>query len=236
MRNPWLDIPEADYAGHMSSPGVGQRPVLNRLLRETLDAVRPKTMLVIGCSTGNGLEHVNPAVTSRVVAVDVNPKYLLRLRERLPNPGFDLDVRCGDIADIELERNAFDLVHAGLVFEYVEWPVVLPRVAAALHPGGVLSVILQARSASSPAVTPTTFTSLRSLESLFRFVEPRALVEAAHDEGLILRTRRSETLPAGKSFEVMRFVREAARRPEAADAGTSKADDERESRTSRDVT
>jgi hypothetical protein len=45
------------------------------------------------------LEHVNPAVTSRVVAVDINPKYLLRLRERFPNqpsnstsgPG------CGDV-------------------------------------------------------------------------------------------------------------------------------------------
>ena len=218
MRNPWLDISEADYVGHMSSPAVGQRSVLNRLLGEALEAVRPKTALVIGCSSGNGLEHVNPAVTSRIVVVDVNPQYLLRLRERLPNPGFDLDVRCGDITDIELERNAFDMVHAGLVFEYVEWPVLLPRVAGALRPGGVLSVILQARSVLSPAVTPTPFTSLRSLESLFRFVVPGALCEAAHDEGLILRTRRRDALPAGKSFEVMRFVREAVEHPQVTDA------------------
>jgi hypothetical protein len=40
MRNPWLDIPEADYVGHMSSPVVNQRPVLNRLLREALQRVR----------------------------------------------------------------------------------------------------------------------------------------------------------------------------------------------------
>lgn len=83
------------------------------------------------------------------------------------------------------------------------------RVATALRPGGVLNIVLQAPSVLSPAVTPTTFTSLRSLESLFRFVEPSVLVEAAHGEGLSLRTRHSEALPAGKSFEVMRFMKDA---------------------------
>jgi SAM-dependent methyltransferase len=140
MSNPWLDISEADYVGHMSSPAVGQRPVLGRLLGETLETVRPNTLLVLGCSTGNGLEHVNPTSTSRVVVVDVNPGYLRRLRERFPNPMFDLDVRCGDLNDLELEREAYDMV-AALLFEYLEWPVLLPRVARALRPGAVLSVI-----------------------------------------------------------------------------------------------
>jgi len=58
MRNPWLDIPELDYVGHMSSPMVNQRPVLSRLMGDALKCVRPRTMLVLGCSTGNGLEHV----------------------------------------------------------------------------------------------------------------------------------------------------------------------------------
>ena len=58
---------------------------------------------------------------------DVNPKYLLRLRERFPNPTFKLDVRHGDVIDIVLGREAYNLVHAGLIFEYVEWPVLLPR-------------------------------------------------------------------------------------------------------------
>jgi trans-aconitate methyltransferase len=167
MRNPWLDIPEVDYVGHMSSPMVNQRPVLNRLLGDALGSVRPRTLLVLGCSTGNGLEHVNPEVTSRVTVVDVNPAYLLRLAERFPNPGFELDVQCADLADAVLEREVFDLVHAALVLEYVEWPQLLPRVAAALKSGGVLSVVLQLPSPSSPAVTPTTFVSLQSVESLF---------------------------------------------------------------------
>ena len=209
MRNPWLDIPEVDYVGHMSSPTVNQRPVLSRLMGDALESVRPRTLLVLGCSTGNGLEHVNPAVTSRVTVVDLNPGYLLRLGERFPNPGFELDVRCADLAGVMLDPEAFDLVHAGLVLEYIEWPLLLPRVASTLKPGGVLSVVLPLPSASSPAVTPTTFVSLRSLESLFHFVEPRALVEAARGEGLRLSNRRTESLAAGKAFEVLRFVKHA---------------------------
>ena len=154
MSNPWLEIPEADYVAHMGSLAVGQRPVLSRLLRETLHSVRPNALLLLGCSTGNGLEHVNPALTSRVVVVDVNPEYLSRLREGFPNPGFELDVRCGDLNDTEFERDAYDMVHAALLFEYVEWPVLLPRIAMALRPGAVLSVVLQVPSTSSAAVTP----------------------------------------------------------------------------------
>ena len=209
MRNPWLDIPEVDYVGHMSSPAVNQRSVLSRLMGDALESARPRTMLVLGGSTGNGLEHVNPDVTSRVTVVDLNPAYLRRLGERFPHPGFGLEVRCADLADVVLEPEAFDLVHAGLVFEYVEWPLLLPRVATTLRPHGVLSVVLQLPSASSPAVTPTTFSSLRSLESLFRFVEPGALVEAARGERLTLTNRRTESLPAGKAFEVLRFVKDA---------------------------
>jgi SAM-dependent methyltransferase len=207
MRNPWLDIPDVDYVGHMSSPTVNQRPVLSRLMGEALGSVRPRTMLVLGCSTGNGLEHVSPEVTSRVTVVDINPEYLHRLGEQFPNPGFALDVQCADLAHVVLEPEAFDLVHAALVLEYLEWPLLLPRVASPLKPGGVLSIVLQLPSASSPAVTPSAFVRLQSLESLFHFVEPGALVEAARGEGLRLSNRRTEPLATGKAFEVLRLVK-----------------------------
>jgi SAM-dependent methyltransferase len=210
MGNPWLDIPEGDYLGHMSSPMVNQRPVLSRLLRDTLESVRPRTVLVLGASTGNGLEHVRQEVTSRVTVVDANPAYLRRLVEVFSNAGFELDVRCADLADFVFEPEAFDLVHAGLILEYVDWPRLLPRLAATLRPSGVFSVVLQLRSGSSPAVTETAFTSLRLLETLFRFVEPEALVEASRGVGLMLDSWRTEPLTAGKAFEVLRFVRDAA--------------------------
>lgn len=207
MSNPWLGIPVADYVGHMSSPEVGQHLVLNGLLRDALAGTRPRALLVLGCSTGNGLEHVDPSVTTRVVGVDINPAYLERLAARFPNPGFVLERRCVDLPAYAFEPGAFDLVHAALIFEYVEWPSLLPRVAGTLRPGGVLSVVLQAPTPAGPAVTPTGFTSLRALESVFRFVEPDALVAHAAALGLQPESRRTERLGSGKEFEVLRFRR-----------------------------
>jgi SAM-dependent methyltransferase len=208
MTNPWLAIPEADYVGHMSHPSVNQRAVLNRLMREALDELRPRTFLVLGCSSGNGLEHVDRAVTEHVMVIDINASYLQRLVDAFPDPGFELKIRCADVNDTGLEANAFDLVHAALVFEYVTWQPLIRRVARTLTRGGVLSVVLQRPSTSSPAVTPTPFTILQSLESLFHFVDPGALTEAAENEGLTVMLRRTELLPSGKAFEVLRFIRQ----------------------------
>ena len=205
VKNPWLDIPLTDYVGHMSSPQVGQHQVLNALLKEALTRARPRSVLVLGCSTGNGLEHVEPGVTSRVVAVDLNPAYLEQLAERFPTPPFELQARCADVAQCSFEREAFDLVHAALILEYVDWTRVLPRVAEAMRPRGVLSVVLQRPSQSTPAVTPTPFTRLRSLESIFGFVDPDVLVTTATALGLHLESRRTQTLESSKAFDVLRL-------------------------------
>ena len=205
MTNPWLDIAVDDYVGHMASPDVGQYQVLNRLLGEILRTVRPRNVLVLGCSTGNGFEHIDPAVTSRVVGVDINSAYLQRLVERLPHPAFRLELQCTDLAECAFEAEAFDLVHAPLVFEYVEWPRLLPRIVGTLKSDGVLSVVLQLPSRLSAAVTLTRFTSLQALESVFRFVEPAEFIAAAAECGLPLEWRRSEQLNAGKAFAVLGF-------------------------------
>jgi len=207
MTNPWLGIPADDYVAHMSDPTVNQRPVLNRLMREALEDVRPRNLLVLGCSTGNGLEHVDPAVTRRVAVVDINAVYLRQLADRFPNSGFALQIQCSDLNETVLETNAFDLIHAALVFEYVEWRQLVPRLAAALTTRGVLNVVLQLPSATNPAVTPTTFTSLLLLEPLFRFVNPDDLANTARASGLTLDLRRTVPLAGGKSFELLRLIR-----------------------------
>jgi SAM-dependent methyltransferase len=217
MTNPWLNIAVDDYVGHMASPDVGQHQVLNRLFGEVLRTVRPRNVLVLGCSTGNGFEHIDPSVTSRVVGVDINPQYLQRLVERFPDPAFRLEVRCADLSDYVFEAAAFDLVHAALVFEYIESSRWLPRIAETLDVNGVLSVVLQVPSQVSPAVTPTKFTSLRALDSVFRFVDPDGLTAQAAECGLSPEWRRTEQLNAGKAFAVLGFRKRVSR--DAANAG-----------------
>src|SRR5215212_4712714 len=93
VTNPWLAISDGDYVGHMSSPEVGQYDALNRIFRDVLVAVRPHSVLLLGCSSGNGLEHVDPCTTTSVVGIDINPSYLRRCAACFPAPAFQLDLR-----------------------------------------------------------------------------------------------------------------------------------------------
>jgi SAM-dependent methyltransferase len=201
--NPWLTIAAREYVGHMADPEVGQLSVLSGLLREILETCRPRDLLVLGCTTGNGFEHVDPTVTFRVTGVDINPEYLRILRQRFPNPGWDLTLRCEDAVVCDLPVEAYDLVHCALLFEYIDWPALMPRVAASLREAGHLVIVLQRRSSEVAAVTPTACESLRALEVLFRFVEPAAVLASAARLGLELWQSWEQPLKQGKSFSVI---------------------------------
>jgi len=73
MTNPWHTIQAEDYEGHMASPDVGQLQVLNKLFKTVLEEQRPVSVAILGCSTGNGFEHIDTAITRRVVGIDINP-------------------------------------------------------------------------------------------------------------------------------------------------------------------
>jgi hypothetical protein len=87
----------------------------------------------------------------------------------------------------------------------------LPRLVAALRSGGALSVVLQRPSSAAPAVTPTAFTSLLALHSIFRFVDPDVLVEQAQQLRMTVITRRTVPLSAGKAFELLCFSHRPSR-------------------------
>jgi trans-aconitate methyltransferase len=210
MDNPWIHIIQDDYVGHMTSPNVNQRPVLNRLIKDELSLSHPHSLLVIGCSTGNGLEHIDPAVTSRVDCIDINPAFLQSLQDQFSHSPFSLSVHCIDVSQFAFDDDAYNLVHAALIFEYIEWQSLLPRIVRSLAPGSVLNVVIQLPSPSAPAVTPTQYTRLLALESVFQFVDPISLITHASNAGLTLDRRFREPLPLEKAFEILRFVKSAA--------------------------
>ena len=67
MKNPWLRIPASDYEAHMALPDVGQAQAIRKLMASALKEYTPASLAVIGCTPGNGLEHVAPTHTGRVV-------------------------------------------------------------------------------------------------------------------------------------------------------------------------
>jgi SAM-dependent methyltransferase len=208
ISNPWLGIPVEDYLGHMGSPEVDQLSVLDRLARLALATFRPRDVLVLGCATGNGLEHVDPKVTRRVTGVDINPQYLREIRRRFPDPRFKLVLQCQDVMAQTFPPDAYHLVHCALLLEYVDWPRLLSKLVGTIRIGGALSVVLQLPS-SAPAVTETRFKSLRRLEALFHFVDPASLILHARSLGLEVVLQWTEPLPQGKAFAVLYLGRGA---------------------------
>ena len=206
-RNPWLDIPGSDYEGHMSGPEVQQLQALSGLFAEALRSARPQTILLAGSALGNGLDHVDGSVTTRVTCVDINLRYLEQIGEQFKTAEFSLDLVYADLNTHEFAPESFDLIFAGLVLEYVDWRRVLPQFASALCRNGLLAVALQLPSKHTPVVTPSGFSSLAPLEALFNFVDPDALVEAAGGHRLGAVMRRTEALPSHKAFQVINFKR-----------------------------
>src|ERR1700733_5029312 len=80
--NPWLNIPLDDYEGHMSLPEVGQAQMIADELHHAVLRWAPRSIAVIGCAGGNGLERIARGTVERVVAMDVNPDYVERTRAR----------------------------------------------------------------------------------------------------------------------------------------------------------
>ena len=69
------------------------------------------------------------------------------------------------------------------------------------------SGVLQQPSPTTPAVTPSPYARLQTLESVFRFVAPDTLIAHATELGLTLAARRIVPSPWAKAFEVLHFRR-----------------------------
>ena len=82
LTSPWHDIPLADYEGHMGSPEVAQAPLLAATFADLLKKHVPRSVAILGCSGGNGFERIPIAQVTRVVGVDINSRYVERLRGR----------------------------------------------------------------------------------------------------------------------------------------------------------
>jgi len=203
--NPWLRVPAADYEGHMGPEVADQLSVLSELFRTVYTRTHPSTVALLGCATGNGLEHIDRSFTDRVIAVDLNPRYLEIVRERHSQAlGPILELRCEPAEHWACEAGSVDLIWAALLLEYGSPRSILRRITQALRRGGLLSVVLQMRSAA-PAVTPTPYVSLHQLEEIMRIVPPEGLQKMAAALGLRLCESREHLLATGKRFWVGLF-------------------------------
>lgn len=205
MNNPWLDIPLDDYEGHMALPQVAQARLLADIFNGMLEQHRPRSVAILGCAGGNGFECISPDVTERVVAVDINPDYVERLRARYMSriPGLEFVV--GDVQASVVAFRPVELVFAGLILEYLDVETVLQRVRSFLVAGGVLGTVVQLPHPASAAVTQSPFPSVQALAAVLRLVPPTELADIAERHGYCEIESRAEESSGGKHFQVQAF-------------------------------
>jgi len=196
--NPWSLVPAADYEASMGSAGADLLTPLASLFAKVYAAQRPARLAVLGISTGNGLEHVDPAVTRLVVGVDVNLSYLAVTRQRFMRLGPSLRLLCGDAEKVELEAGGFDLVHAALLLEHADPRAILSRVAGWLSPGGAFSVVLELPDGGAAPAGGDASPALRAVAERRRLVPPEELRRLAAAAGLAERRAFVVPLPSGR--------------------------------------
>ena len=186
----------------MGSPGVGQLQFLSKVFGELLAEFEPASLVVLGCATGNGFEHVRPGRVQRLVGLDVNCEYINVCRERYEATIPGLELVCADLAAFELEPRSMDLVHAALFLEYVDPAAVVEKASRWLRPHGLLTVVLQRPTTTGGAVSETEYTSLKILEPEITLIVPESLAGLAGRYGFLEARGKNVTLESGKSFFV----------------------------------
>ncbi len=200
MDHPWLQIPIEDYEGHMALPEVGQATLLRALMLETLRATSATSLAVLGVAGGNGLESIDPARISRLVALDFNPDYLALCVRRFGNRFPGLEPVLHDLSTGPPPNAPVDCVFAGLLLEYLSVERFCEMIPGLLNPGGHLGIVIQLPSLLLPGVSETPFTSLGRLAGVFHFVDPAALRQGLEREGFAMLREMRHDLPGGKSF------------------------------------
>ncbi len=204
--NPWLRIPADDYEAHMEA--VGQSAVLRALFTAAYAERRPARLAILGCTTGGDLSHVDPSVTELVVGVDLNGDYLSRARRSGDALGDRLRLLEGDVLRVDLPAGSFDLLHAALLFEYVEPLALFRRMHHWLATDGLCSVVTQEPTPELPAVSRTSYASLAGLAGVMTLRSTEEIAASARQADLRLRQALAVKLPNGKTFVHSMFDRE----------------------------
>jgi len=208
--NPWSVVPAADYEHHMGPEGVDQLAPLSAIFQEVVLSAQPDRLLLVGCATGNGLEHVDPSVTRRIVGVDVNLQYLGIARQRFFHLGPRLELYNADITAFRTLPCSFDLIHAALVFEYLHPEVLVRRISEWLVERGTCSAVLQLPGGEGPELPSRT---IQLIVRAMRFVPPEELTGLFAHYGLSLRRQREVPLRGGKRFWHGVFGRDSSGAP-----------------------
>lgn len=206
MQNPWLNIKHNDYDNHMTE--VGQAQVLSGLVKYCADKYLPEHFALLGCATGNGLEHINPDITNKVYAIDINQDFLHLTKEKFGEQINGLEIVKADIQNEELFIKNIDLFFVGLVLEYVDPTVALKKIIKTLNHNGILFIVLQ-KSNQTSFVSKTKYKSLETLSTISKEVEEAEVDKYLKINSMELIRKEEIKLTESKSFITLEYKKMA---------------------------
>jgi len=203
--NPWNEVPLADYEKHMSHETVGQLELLNILTKKYLNAIKPESCIILGVAGGNGLEHIEPLVTKRIIGIDINQDYLDVTFKRHGARLTGLEVLNIDITKDRGSIGRTQMIWAALIVEYIGIENTLLFAGNNLTSDGHLIVTIQSNRKLMP-VSPTGIESVKKVGQIFQFIGTEELLKKAEQSGFKLITSEENELPNGKSFLTFHFI------------------------------
>lgn len=199
MSNPWLEIPASDYECHMGDPNVDQLRFLGEAFKESLAKYDSNSVALLGCATGNGLEYVDNK-TKLLTAIDFNPEYLQILQQRYQKKIPGLNVVEANLEKYENDNQAYSLIFAGLLYEYLDSQILLPKITGWLRPEGVMVAILQLPGENQKKITETSYNRIKLLDKIMHLISPQEFQKSANEAGLHEIESQLITLKTGKCF------------------------------------
>ncbi|MFA6308893.1 MAG: class I SAM-dependent methyltransferase [Clostridia bacterium] len=198
MNNPWDEIQLNDYENHMKSDSVYQLQALSNIMKKQLYDFLVSSIMILGITGGNGLEHINTRIIKHVVGVDINKDYLDECRRRYSALEGVLDLVCVDLTDAESTLPHADLVVANLLIEYIGYEcfqVVINKVRPKY-----VSCAIQIDTDES-FVSDSPFLHLfDKLDSVHHHIEESALTSAMREIDYHLIGTSEVLLPNGKKL------------------------------------
>lgn len=202
--NPWLDIPLVDYEEHMAHSAVGQHQLLSSLTKKYLQSTKPLSCIFLGVAGGNGLEHVDPSITKKVIGIDINALYL-----EAANTRHSSSIGCLELLQLDIttdtdtiERSEF--IWVALIAEYTGVDRCLEFVKNNLVPTGHAVISIQSNN-NAQSVSASGIDSVKKLGPIFSEVNPSELLLKATQAQLTLVGQEENFLPNGKSIKTFHF-------------------------------
>lgn len=205
MRNPWEDIPLADYENHMSLASVGQLQAMNEMMKGQFNAYSVSSVMIFGIAGGNGLEHVRRDQFGKIYGIDVNADYLNSVRKRYPSLDGVLECLCVDLLDEAVRLPVADLVIANLLIEYIGYEC-FQKAIRQVSPRYV-SCIIQINAEDGWVSDSPYLHAFDGLEPLHHQMEAAALERAMAEIDYRAVQTSEHGLPNGKKLVRMDFER-----------------------------